>query len=72
MTLGGINTLQILDSCQIGALQFDETAVFKADESPSENYTTTYYYIAKNIGIVRKEIPSQSEVWNLVNYHIVQ
>lgn len=32
----------------------------------------TYYYIAKNVGIVRREQLDSNRVWNLIRYNIVQ
>ncbi len=32
----------------------------------------TYYYIAKNIGIVKKQQVDSNRVWNLIRYHIIQ
>lgn len=37
-----------------------------------ENNQATNHYYKKNIGLVRKELMDSNQVWNLVNYHIVQ
>jgi hypothetical protein len=33
---------------------------------------TTYFYTARNLGIIRKEFPDNNEVWNLIRFKIVQ
>lgn len=37
-----------------------------------DNEQNTYYYIAKNIGIVRREQVDSNRTWNLIRYNIVQ
>ena len=37
-----------------------------------QNSQKTNYFIAKNIGIIRKEYLDSAKVWNLVRYNIVQ
>lgn len=32
----------------------------------------TYYYIAKNVGIVRREQLDSNRTWNLIRYNIIQ
>lgn len=41
-------------------------------KSTIDDHQDTYYYIAKNIGIVRKEQLDSNRTWNLVRYNIVQ
>ncbi len=37
-----------------------------------DNDQNTYYYIAKNIGIVRREQLDSNRTWNLIRYNIIQ
>lgn len=37
-----------------------------------DNEQDTYYYIAKNVGIVRREQLDSNRTWNLIRYNIVQ
>ena len=32
----------------------------------------TYFYTAKNIGIIRKEFPDINQIWNLKRFKIIQ
>ncbi|MDF2453926.1 MAG: hypothetical protein K0S26_3430 [Bacteroidota bacterium] len=41
-------------------------------QSMIDNKQDTYYYIAKNIGIVRREQLDSNRTWNLIRYNIVQ
>ena len=53
---------------------FEFTNVVRANDNFNYFYlgTPTLIYSAKNIGIIRKEFPEYGQVWNLVDYHIVQ
>lgn len=61
----------LYDTLQIIGLRFPQTVKFYDSENASEeNDSKTYFYISKNIGIVRKEILSNNKVWNLIRFHI--
>jgi hypothetical protein len=53
---------------------FEFTNVVRANDNFNYFYlgTPTLIYSVKNIGIIRKEFPEYGQVWNLVDYHIVQ
>ncbi|HYG16270.1 MAG TPA: hypothetical protein VEC12_11000 [Bacteroidia bacterium] len=50
---------------------FDDVLVYQDFANNTEG-GETIFYIAKNMGIIRKEIKHTSKVWNLVRYKIVQ
>jgi hypothetical protein len=74
------------DSININGISYNKVVHFHDTKNASElTYTTTYgycnpttdFYIAKNIGIVRKRIRDYqfntvNRTWNLVRYHINQ
>lgn len=51
---------------------YNSVAKFYDSKNITENNSPSYGFIAKNIGIVRKEIIESHQVWNLSRYHIVQ
>jgi hypothetical protein len=53
---------------------FEFTNVVRANDNFNYFYlgTPTLIYSAKNIGIIRKEFPEYNQIWNLVDYQIVQ
>lgn len=61
-----------------GNFLFDTVVVQRNDNSVLDQSTTTneyfevIYYFAKSIGIVRKEITETNEIWNLVEYNVIQ
>jgi hypothetical protein len=55
-----------------GDLQFNNVVRANDNMNLAFNWTPTLIYSAKNIGIVRKEFPAFNQIWNLVDYHIVQ
>jgi hypothetical protein len=62
----------IYSTYKIGNLEFHN--VVRANDNFNYFYlgTSTLIYQAKNIGIIRKEFPEFNQVWNLVDYHIIQ
>ena len=50
---------------------FHDILVYHDLANTTEGGETTFY-IAKNIGIIRKEITHSNKVWNLIRYKIVQ
>jgi len=62
----------IYDSLKISGNTFHNvTRVYDMCNSAYKNQPT-YFYCAKNIGIVRKEFPEMNEIWNLKRLNIVQ
>ena len=47
-------------------LRIDQNCEFAEGKQP------TKFYYSKNIGIIRKELIDSNQVWNLVNYSIIQ
>lgn len=60
------------DSLNCQNLSFYKVVKFFDSANASEYGSQTNFFIAKNIGIVRKEILNNSKIWNLIRYHIVQ
>lgn len=74
--VGGPQQIAILDiiypKLQVGDYEFNNVVRANKNMNLFYNGTPTLLYSAKHIGIVRKEFPKYNQVWNLVNYHIVQ
>jgi hypothetical protein len=51
---------------------YKDVLKYTDNNNSTENNDSTTFYVAKNIGIVRKEIPAQGKIWNLLRYRIVQ
>ena len=58
---------------------FDDVVVERNGESVLDqeaasngDYYQVKYYVAKHFGIIRKEITETNEVWNLIDYQIIQ
>lgn len=62
----------IFSTYKLGNLEFNN--VVRANDNFNYFYlgTPTLFYSVKNIGIIRKEFPEYNQVWNLVDYQIVQ
>ena len=51
---------------------FKTVSLFNESYNPLENNSQTHFYFANRIGIIRKEIYKQNQVWNLTKYVIIQ
>jgi hypothetical protein len=60
------------DSLNILGNNYYSVVKFYDSQNLSEYESPTNFYIAKNIGIVRKEKLDSNKVWNLIRYNIVQ
>jgi len=60
------------DSLKILNDYFKNVMLFHDGKNQTQNNSPTNYYLAKNVGIIRKEILASHRVWSLVRYHIVQ
>lgn len=60
------------DSINISGIYFYSVSKFYDTQNLTEYESPTNFYIAKNIGIIRKEKLDSNKVWNLVRYNIVQ
>lgn len=63
---------QVLSTYTLGNLSFQKTFKIHELASLSEDNQSTNHYFSENIGLVRKELLEDNEIWNLVNYHIEQ
>lgn len=50
---------------------YNKVVKFYDDKNASEYESPTNFYIAKNIGIIRKEILDSMKIWNLIRYNII-
>ncbi len=62
----------LYDSLKVLNYYFKNAMLFHDGKNQTQNNSATNYYLAKNIGIIRKEILTPYTIWNLVRYHIVQ
>jgi len=60
------------DSMKVLNTYFKNVIFFQDGYNRTENNSITNTYTAKNIGIIRKEVPSSHKVWNLIRYCIIQ
>ena len=60
------------DSIKVLNTYFKNVLVFHDGKNATQGNSPTNFYLAKNIGIVRKEINTPQRVWNLIRFNIVQ
>jgi hypothetical protein len=51
---------------------YKDVLVYRDTDNATENNDSTTFYVAKNVGIIRKELHTSGKVWNLLRYRIVQ
>jgi hypothetical protein len=73
---GGAEIVAVYDSLDINNFTFATVTKMLVMQNPFENNSPTFYYFAKGVGMVRKEIMSTDttnvlEQWNLVNWNLV-
>jgi len=54
----------------LSGFNFDRTIKIYEEHTFVENNEATNHYYSKGIGLIRKELVTSSQVWNLVSYHI--
>jgi hypothetical protein len=73
LSTGGTSEVtEIFSEYQISSLSFDRTARFFIDNNSSEDFQPTTFFVSENMGLIRKELPSQEEVWNLIEFEVIQ
>lgn len=60
------------DSLLLKGEYYHKVHIFNDSKNSTEEDSPTNFFVARNIGIIRKEIMLVNENWNLVSYHIVQ
>ncbi|HEV7232527.1 MAG TPA: hypothetical protein VGO45_14415 [Bacteroidia bacterium] len=60
------------DSLKIESNYFKNVVLFNDKQNPIQYNSVTNVYLAKNIGVIRKEILATHKVWNLIRYNVVQ
>lgn len=63
---------EMRDSMNILGVNYLLVAKFYDTNNAAEYNSPTNFFIAKNIGIIRKEKLDSNKVWNLIRYNIVQ
>lgn len=72
-TQNGIVTfINIYDSLYIQGNFYFNVIQYNDSKNSTENEDSTNFYISRNIGIIRKELISNNQIWNLVSYHIIK
>jgi len=67
-----ITILNTQNSLFVGSNTFLNIVAFAHSKDPNYGYSATIIYQAKNIGIIKKVITAKNQVWELINYNIVQ
>lgn len=71
--IGAIITVRgVYDQLTILGTDFGNAVCFHDTKNITEGHVESSYFIAKNFGLVRSEIPDSSKIWNLIRYNIVQ
>ncbi len=60
------------DSLEQSNVWYKKVLLFHDSKNATQNNSATNTYLAKNVGVIRKEILTPYKVWNLVRYQIVQ
>ncbi len=61
------------DTIRIEGIVYKNIAKFFDNHNASEkNESPTNFWVAKNIGIIRKEILDSNKIWNLIRYNVKQ
>ncbi len=60
----------IYDKLKINEVFFDGVVCIKEDHTAIEESQSTVHYYSPKVGLVKKELLTDNEVWNLVKYHI--
>ena len=75
---GKVEVINYFEEMQVGENIFTNVVVENNENSvldqqyASSDYNQVKYYFSRAVGIIRKEIEENSEIWNLVEYNIVQ
>jgi len=69
---GFVKLVEISDSLILINHTFYDVKKFYCSVNSTENDGETNFYFVRNLGIIRKELLSKNETWNLVKYHIIQ
>lgn len=75
---GVVEVVGFQESYQIGSIIFFEVVIEMNDnsvlnQSPTDpDWYASKYFFAKSVGLIRKEIQESNEVWNLIEFNIVQ
>jgi hypothetical protein len=62
----------VFDSYSVGINTFQDIVRANDNMNMAYNRQQTYFYTARNIGIIKKVFPDASQSWNLVRFNIVR
>lgn len=62
----------IYDSIGITNKIFFEAITLYEEHTASEEKQSTFHYYVKTVGLVKKELIDSNQIWDLINYNIVQ
>lgn len=62
----------VWDTYSLNGQNFGKTIRIDEGCDCAEGKQPTRMFYSKNVGVIRKELLDSNQVWNLVNYHIVQ
>jgi len=62
--------VESLKSFEVEQYVFNDVVHWISNGHPSENYQPVEFYLAKNIGIIRRVLPEQNRDWVLIDYYI--
>ncbi len=69
-----VNNVLIIDTIYstlgIGGYDFDQVVRLNEEETAIEEFQSTNHYYSPKIGLVKKELLTDNEVWNLIDYYI--
>lgn len=68
----GRTTLSFPMSIEIGNNIYSNCAKWKVDADISMNGDSATYILSKNIGIIQIEYPQSNQLWNLLDWHVIQ
>jgi hypothetical protein len=70
---GGVaEPVELFDSLIVSGVAFIDVQNIYNSECISENGLEVNFFFSKNYGLIRKDLPQLDEVWNLIEYNIVQ
>ncbi len=70
--LGRIKLSKIFSNYSNSQVSYSNVLEFYNDSNITADFSKTNTFIAKNIGIIRKEVIDSGQVWNLIRHQVIQ
>lgn len=64
--------VEVIENYMLSTGEEANTGVFRTENNASEDFQETKFYISRHIGVVRKELLDDNEIWNLIEYDVTQ